>query len=113
MRKWAEENRFEIIMEFADHGKSGLLAEHRDAIGFELRVTTLGHVVRGGIPSAFDRVLATRLGAASVERLARGESGMMVGLLGNDIASTPLADVAGRTKPIDLKLLDLARVLAQ
>src|SRR5438132_11287018 len=49
--------------------------KHRERIGFELRVTTLGHVQRGGAPGAFDRLLATRLGAAAVERLADGESG--------------------------------------
>jgi 6-phosphofructokinase 1 len=70
-------------------------------------------VVRGGVPSAFDRVLATRLGAAAVEHLARGQPGVLVGLVGKDIVATPLADVAGRSKPIDMGLLDLARVLAQ
>lgn len=83
-------------------------------IGVDTAVNiTLGHVVRGGIPSAFDRVLATRLGAASVDRPARGAPGVLVGVLDNDIVATPLADVAGRTKPIDLALLALARVLAQ
>ena len=105
-----------VVAEGAQHDAQALMrhfAEHRDALGFELRVTTLGHVVRGGVPSAFDRVLATRLGAASVDRLARGEPGVLVGLVGHDIVATPLADVAGRTKPIDMGLLDLARVLAQ
>jgi 6-phosphofructokinase 1 len=76
-------------------------------------VTTLGHVVRGGVPSAFDRVLATRLGAAAIEQLARGEPGVLVGLIHNEIAATPLSEVAGKTKPIDCRLLELARVLAQ
>lgn len=88
-------------------------AEHRATIGFELRVTTLGHVVRGGVPTAFDRVLATRLGAAAVDRLLRGEPGVLLGVRGNDIIATPLAEVAGKTKPIDVALLDMARVLAQ
>ena len=81
--------------------------------GFGLRVTTLGHVVRGGVPSAFDRVLATRLGAAAIDQLARGESGVLVGLVRNEIVATPLVEIAGRTKPIDRDLLELARVLAQ
>jgi 6-phosphofructokinase 1 len=81
-------------------------------IGFDLRVTRLGHVVRGGIPTAADRVLATRLGAAAVECLARGESGVLVGTLCGEIASTPLAEVAGRTRPANAGLLELARVMA-
>jgi 6-phosphofructokinase 1 len=105
-----------VVAEGAQHGAHAMMehfAEHRDTIGFELRVTTLGHVVRGGAPTAFDRVLATRLGAAAVERLARGETGVLVGLVGRDIVATPLAEVAGRSKPIDMELLELARVLAQ
>lgn len=105
-----------VVAEGSRHDAQGLLQhfnEHQDTIGFELRVTTLGHVVRGGVPSAFDRVLATRLGAGAVESLARGESGMLIGLAGSDIVATPLADVAGKAKPLDLGLLELARVLAQ
>ena len=65
-------------------------------------LTTLGDVVRGGIPSAFDRVLATRLGAVSVDRLALGVPGVLVGVLGNDTVATSLANLAGRTRPIDM-----------
>jgi 6-phosphofructokinase 1 len=83
-----------------------------DSIGFELRVTRLGHVVRGGAPSAADRVLATRLGDAAVQCLARGESGVLVGSLRGEIASTPLAEIAGRTRPAEAELLELARVMA-
>ena len=89
------------------------IADHRDEIGFSLRVTTLGHVVRGGVPTASDRVLATRLGAAAVDQLVRGNPGVLVGLVRNEIVATPLADIAGRVKPIDRDLLELARVLAQ
>jgi len=83
-----------------------------DSIGFELRVTRLGHVVRGGAPGAADRVLATRLGDAAVECLARGESGVLVGILCGEMASTPLGEVAGRTRPANAELLELARVMA-
>jgi 6-phosphofructokinase 1 len=89
------------------------VAEHRDTIGFGLRVTTLGHVVRGGAPTAADRVLATRLGAAAVDQLARGVSGVLMGVRGNEVIATPLAEVAGKTKPVNCELLELARVLAQ
>jgi 6-phosphofructokinase 1 len=87
-------------------------AEQRDSIGFELRVTRLGHVVRGGAPVAADRLLATRLGAAAIDSLAAGRHGVLVGMLRNDIVATPLAEIAGRTRPADTALLEMARVLA-
>ncbi|HEY0338125.1 MAG TPA: ATP-dependent 6-phosphofructokinase, partial [Burkholderiales bacterium] len=71
-----------VVAEGAKHGAEAMMrhfAEHRDTIGFGLRATTLGHVVRGGVPTASDRVLATRLGAAAVDALARGSSGVLLG----------------------------------
>jgi 6-phosphofructokinase 1 len=81
--------------------------------GFELRVTTLGHVQRGGTPTAFDRLLATRLGAGAVEALARGEEGVLVGMNNGAVTTTPYSEVVGVQKSIDAELLGLARVLAQ
>jgi 6-phosphofructokinase 1 len=105
-----------VVAEGAKTGAQAMMAhfaQHRDSIGFGLRMTTLGHVVRGGAPTAADRILATRLGAAAVDQLAAGAAGVLVGLAGNGIVATPLMEVAGKTKPIDCKLLDLARMLAQ
>jgi 6-phosphofructokinase 1 len=105
-----------VVAEGAKYNAEGLLnyfKEHRERLGFELRATTLGHVQRGGAPGAFDRLLATRLGAAAVDRLARGEHGVLVGLLGNEIGPTPLAEVASKKKPLDMRLLELARILAK
>ena len=85
---------------------------HRRSIGFDLRVTRLGHVVRGGIPSAADRVLATRLGAAAVDTLAAGKHGVLVGIIRGEAVATPLAEITGRTRPADASLLELARVMA-
>jgi len=87
--------------------------EHRQRLGFEPRLTVLGHVQRGGEPGAADRVLATRLGAAAVEHLMRGEHGLLVGWQRGDVAATPLAEVVTNTKSLDPRLLELARVLAQ
>jgi 6-phosphofructokinase 1 len=81
--------------------------------GFELRATTLGHVVRGAPPSAFDRLLATRLGVGAVKALSDGETGVLVGLQNNEVSRTPLADVVGATKPVRTDLLELARILAK
>ena len=105
-----------VVAEGAKQGAQAIVryvAEHRAEVGFGLRVTTLGHVVRGGAPTAGDRILATRLGAAAVDQLARGVSGVLVGVRGSDIITTPLAEVAGKTKGVNQQLLELARVLAQ
>jgi 6-phosphofructokinase 1 len=104
-----------VVAEGARCGMKELMkhyTEQRDSIGFELRVSRLGHIVRGGAPSAADRVLATRLGAAAVDALAQGKQGVLVGMVKNEIATTPLADIAGRTRPADGALVELARVMA-
>jgi len=87
--------------------------EHKERLGFELRVTILGHVQRGGAPGAFDRLLATRLGAAATEHLAKGEHGILVGLVKDEVTATSLVDVVANKKQLDLRLLELARVLAE
>jgi 6-phosphofructokinase 1 len=86
--------------------------EHQDQVGFELRVTKLGHVQRGGTPTVFDRLLATQLGAAAIDQLHLGAAGRLVGILGGRVATTPLGEVASKTKELDHGLLELARVLA-
>jgi 6-phosphofructokinase 1 len=104
-----------VVAEGAHYNAERLLQyfkEHRERIGFDLRTTILGHVQRGGIPGAFDRLLATRFGAAAVECLARGEQGVLVGLHKGEIATTALANVVANKKPLDMKLLKLAQVLA-
>ncbi len=93
------------------------IAEHfqanRARLGFEVRVTKLGHTQRGGSPTAFDRLLGTRLGAAATQRLCSGEHGILVGHVKGETAATPLAEVAGSKKPLDLRMLELARILAK
>jgi 6-phosphofructokinase 1 len=105
-----------VIAEGAKYKAAEIAAyfrEHHQRIGFELRVTTLGHVQRGGAPGAFDRLLATRLGAAAIGAIRRGQSGVLVGLQNGEISTTPLSEVVRQKKPLDLSLLELARVLAQ
>jgi 6-phosphofructokinase 1 len=72
--------------------------------GFEARVTILGHIQRGGTPSAFDRVLATRFGVAAVAAVHDGAFGMMVALQAGDIVRVPIADAVEKAKPVDLGL---------
>jgi 6-phosphofructokinase 1 len=86
---------------------------HQQRLGFDLRVSTLGHIQRGGAPGVFDRMLATLLGAAAVEHLHAGQHGLLMGFINGKVAATPLAEVAGRHKPLDISLLTLARDLAR
>ena len=68
---------------------------------------------RGGRPSAFDRLLATRLAAAATDHLARGDHGRLMGLIKGEIRATPLEEVVGTPKVLDLSLLELQRILAK
>lgn len=105
-----------VVAEGAKYNADGLaqyFSEHRERLGFDLRVTKLGHVQRGGTPGLFDRMLGTRLGAAAADYLAKGQHGLLVGLIRGEIAATPLSEVGASRKPLDLRLLELARVLAE
>src|ERR1019366_6584548 len=105
-----------VIAEGVKENAAKILAyfeDDKERTGFELRATTLGHVVRGAPPSAFDRILATRLGVAAVKALSDGETGGLVGWQRNEVTRTPLADIAGRTRPMDTELVELARILAK
>ena len=86
---------------------SALAREIEDRTGFETRVTTLGHVQRGGTPTATDRVLATRYGIKAAELAMAGEFGRMAALHGSEMTSVPLAEVEG-VKKVDLAYLRLA-----
>jgi 6-phosphofructokinase len=85
----------------------------QELTGKETRFVVLGHLQRGGAPTAFDRVLATRLGAKAVELIRRGVFGRMVANNPPDIVPIPLSDVVGKTKtvPLDYDLLRSARAL--
>ncbi len=105
-----------VVAEGATYNAEKLAAYfqvHHEELGFELRVTTLGHVQRGGEPGAFDRLLATRLGAAATNCLANGEHGVLVGLLKGEIKPTPLDEVVANRKTLDMNLVKLAESLAR
>ena len=87
--------------------------ENHERLGFELRVTKLGHVQRGGAPGAFDRLLATRFGVAAVQQLVEGSYGVLVGLLKGEVSVTPFEQVVGTRKSIDRSLIAMAKILAQ
>ncbi len=76
--------------------------------GFETRVTVLGHVQRGGTPTAFDRVLATRLGSKAAELAVAGESGVMVAMRGAQIVPVPLEEACAEIRGVDPELFDVA-----
>ena len=73
--------------------------------GFETRVSILGHIQRGGTPTAFDRVLATRFGIAAIEAVHDGKFGQMVALRAGEIVRVPLAEAVAELKTVDPQLL--------
>jgi 6-phosphofructokinase 1 len=87
--------------------------DHKAEIGFVVRVTILGHVVRGASPTASDRLLATRSGVAAVKALAEGRHGVLIGVQKGTVTETSLDEVAATKKPLDLEFIELARILAQ
>ncbi|MEA4812005.1 MAG: ATP-dependent 6-phosphofructokinase [Anaerolineaceae bacterium] len=119
----------EIVQAAYEHGKSHALivaaegadynaakltqffTENEERLGFSIRSTILGHVQRGGSPSAYDRILACKLGLGAVEAAERGEYGVLVGTIKGTVSTTPLADVVGKTKGIDPELARLASIL--
>lgn len=86
---------------------------HTSDIGFKSRVTILGHVQRGGRPTAFDRLLANRMGIAAVDALAQGTSDVMTGLRGTEIELVPLADVSSRQREAQGDYYAMIEVLAR
>ncbi len=78
--------------------------------GFETRVTVLGHIQRGGSPTAFDRVLGTRFGVKAVELVLDGTFGVMVSLQGNQITAVPIEQGTGRLKTVDQDLYRIGKI---
>jgi 6-phosphofructokinase 1 len=78
--------------------------------GFETRVTILGHVLRGGTPTAYDRILATRFGIAAIDAVHDGDFDTMVALRGERIERVPIDDAVRELKTVDPELLEVAGV---
>lgn len=103
------------IIVVAEGAASGLEVGKRieKCMGTEVRVTVLGHVQRGGTPTAFDRLLASRLGAKAVDLLLEGRSGLVLGVRGNAIVAHPIEQVVKAKKEIDMELYEIAQDLAK
>lgn len=84
-----------------------------NSIGFEIRLTILGHIQRGGSPSAFDRLLATRMGVKAVRALLEGQSGQMVAMQGREIKTIPIEEAISRLRPISDSYFEMARFLSR
>jgi 6-phosphofructokinase 1 len=105
-----------VVAEGAKYDAQALdqyFSEHSGRLGFDLRVTRLGHVQRGGAPNVFDRLIASELGAAAIERIAAGEHGLMLGITGGAVQALPLSPAVTSRKALDMRLVGLAKVLEQ
>jgi len=105
-----------VVAEGADWNAGRLAShfkEHHSRLGFDLRLTILGHVQRGASPGSFDRLLASRLGAEAIDQLAEGKDGVVLGVVGGRIVDKPLPQVVGLVKGLDPELVKLAEVLSK
>jgi 6-phosphofructokinase 1 len=100
-----------LVAEGAAHA-FGLAEDLSQRCAHNVRAVVLGHIQRGGSPSAFDRILGARMGAAACDALLRGESGVMTALHCADIHTIPLTEGYGASHPLRQELYDLAMVLA-
>jgi 6-phosphofructokinase 1 len=82
-------------------------------VGFSTRMTILGHIQRGGSPTAYDRVLASRMGVRAVEALLEGTHGVMTGLRSKGIDYIPLADVISNKRTVSMEYFHMVKVLSR
>ncbi len=103
-----------LVAEGQKAGGAFTIAEKvsKDHPEYDIRVTVLGHIQRGGSPSAFDRVIASRLGLSAVEEIIKGNSKVMVGVHNNEIVAVPFAKVFKHLKGLDARLLKVVEVLS-
>lgn len=113
----AKSKKLSSLVVVAEGGKSGGAIEIAEKVnqkisGYDTKVTILGHLQRGGAPSCFDRVLASKLGVAAVEGLLAGKKDVMAGMINNKIAYTPLAQAVTEKKEIAEEALRVAKILS-
>ncbi len=116
IQKGMARGKMSSILVAAEGQKPGRAYDLAEAIrkrsGFEAKVCILGHIQRGGSPTAADRILASRLGAAAVTSLIQGQTAVMLGLQWQKVVATPLVDTYTQRKPIPKDLIALSHVLA-
>jgi 6-phosphofructokinase 1 len=109
----ARGKKHSIILVAEGAGKGFAIGEViRELTGWETRVTVLGHIQRGGSPTAFDRMLASKMGAYAVDLLIAGDNAKMIGILGGKIQATDITVALNTPRKPDLTLYDLADVLS-
>ena len=101
-----------VVAEGDEGGNATEVAAKLEARGIESRVAVLGHLQRGGRPTAADRNLATRMGAACVSALREGRTGVMVGIVNDEVVYTPFEEAVDKKKPVNRSLVELAIELA-
>lgn len=89
-----------------------LKVEIEERTGFDTRVAVLGHIQRGGTPTAQDRILGSRFGVAAIDAVTRGETAVMTAVRGENVELVPLAEIAGKVKHVPTDMLEVARALA-
>lgn len=104
-----------IVAEGEEEGNANQISEKirkRVQPDIDMRVTTLGHIQRGGIPTAYDRILASRLGLGALEGLMNGQQNVMAGIVNNELVYTPFKDTIRLPKPISEDLLRMVKILS-
>jgi 6-phosphofructokinase 1 len=116
LKEARQRGKLSSIIVMAEGHKPGRAYDLADSIrtkfGVEPKVTVLGHIQRGGTPSAMDRVLASRMGAAAVEALLAGKCNMMIGSLGDSLVEVPFETCLSQQRKPSLELVNLTNVLA-
>lgn len=104
-----------VVAEGDEEGGAAAIAEkikERVGMDIDMRVTLLGHIQRGGTPSAYDRILASRLGLGALEGLLAGQKDVMAGVINNELVYTPFEDTIRLPKPISEDLLRMVKILS-